>query len=169
MTKTRDAESGCRIEEAIAPALAEMGYEVVRVRFGGGRQAVLQVMIERADRARLSVDDCAAASRALSSRLDDDDMLADPYTLEVSSPGIDRPLVRLGDFVRFAGFEAKVEMAEPLEGRRRFRGRLRGAGDGCVHMTVDNRDVALPFAAIRRAKLVLTDELLAASEAAERA
>ncbi len=146
-----------------------MGYEVVRVRFGGGRQPVLQVMIERADRAPLTVDDCAAASRALSLRLEEESLPASDYALEVSSPGIDRPLVRLGDFVRFAGFEAKVEMSEPLEGRRRFRGRLLGAGEGCVRMTVDDSDVSLPFDGIRNAKLVLTDELLAATEAAEQA
>ena len=87
----------------------------------------------------------------------------------MSSPGIDRPLVRLADFARFAGFEAKVEMSEPLEGRRRFRGRLCGTADGCVRMTVEDRDVSLPFDAIRNAKLVLTDELLAASGAAEQA
>ena len=169
MTKTRDVDVERQIERAVAPALAAMGYEVVRIRFGGGRQPVLQVMIERADRAALSVDDCAAASRALSARLDEDDMLAGSYTLEVSSPGIDRPLVRLGDFARFAGFEAKVEMSAPLEGRRRFRGRLQGTGEGCVRMTVDEREVALPFDAIRSAKLVLTDELLAAGDAVERA
>ena len=169
MTKTRDAESERRIERAIAPALAAMGYEVVRVRFGGGRQPVLQVMIERCDRAPLSVDDCAAASRALTARLDEEAPLAGDCALEVSSPGIDRPLVRLDDFARFAGFEAKVEMSEPLQGRRRFRGRLQGAGDGCVRMTVDDRDVSLPFEAIQAAKLVLTDDLLAAGAAAERA
>ena len=76
--------------------------------------------------------------------------------------------MRLADFSRFAGFEAKVEMSEPLQGRRRFRGLLQGAGDGCVRMTVDERDVSLPFDGIRAAKLVLTDELLAASQAAER-
>ena len=169
MTKTLDVEPERQIERAVAPALAAMGYEVVRIRFGGGGQPVLQVMIERADRAALTVDDCAAASRAMSARLDEDDMVADSYTLEVSSPGIDRPLVRLGDFARFAGFEAKVEMSAPLEGRRRFRGRLQGAGDGCVRMTVDEREVSLPFTEIRAAKLVLTDELLAAGEAVERA
>ena len=169
VTKTRDVDAERQIEAAIAPALAAMGYEVVRVRFGGGRQQVLQVMIERADRAPLTVDDCAAASRALSARLEEDELLAGDYALEVSSPGIDRPLVRLDDFARFAGFEAKVEMSEPLEGRRRFRGRLQGADDGCVRMTVDDRDVSLPFEAIRAAKLVLTDELIAAGEAAERA
>jgi ribosome maturation factor RimP len=116
----------------------------------------------------LRVDDCAAASRAISAQFENDNLPAADYTLEVSSPGIDRPLVRLADFARFAGFEAKVEMSEPLEGRRRFRGRLQGTGDGCVRMTVDDHEVSLPHDGIRAAKLVLTDELLAASQAAER-
>ena len=165
----RDVEAERQIQGAIEPSLAAIGYEVVRIRIGGGRQTVLQVMIERADRAPMTVDDCAVASRSVSARLDEDGLVAGDYALEVSSPGIDRPLVRLGDFARFAGFEAKVEMSEPLDGRRRFRGRLQGAGDGCVRMTVDDRDVSLPFDAIRAAKLVLTDELLAAGEAVERA
>ena len=169
MTKTQDVESERQIEQTIAPTLAAMGYEIVRIRLGSGRQTVLQVMIERADRAPLTVDDCAAASRSVSARLEEEKLPAGEYALEVSSPGIDRPLVRLGDFARFAGFEAKVEMSEPLEGRRRFRGRLQGTGDGCVRMTVDDRDVTLPYDSIRAAKLVLTDELLAASEAAGRA
>ena len=120
MTKTRDVDSERQIEHAIAPVLAAMGYEVVRIRLGGGRQTVLQVMIERTDRVPLTVDDCAAASRALSAKFENDNLPAADYALEVSSPGIDRPLVRLADFARFAGFEAKVEMSEPLEGRRRF-------------------------------------------------
>jgi ribosome maturation factor RimP len=115
------------------------------------------------------VDDCAAASRAITAQFENDGLPAADCALEVSSPGIDRPLMRLADFARFAGFEAKVEMSEPLEGRRRFRGRLQGAGDGCVRMTVDDRDVSLPFDAIQAAKLVLTDDLLAAGAAAERA
>ena len=168
VTKTRDVDSERLIERAIAPVLAAMGYEVVRIRLGGGRQTVLQVMIERADRVPLTVDDCAAASRAITAKFENDNLPAAEHTLEVSSPGIDRPLVRLADFARFAGFEAKVEMNAPLQGRRRFRGLLRGAGDGCVRMTVDEEDVSLPFDGIRAAKLVLTDELLAASQAAER-
>ena len=161
-------DSERQIERAIAPVLEAMGYEVVRIRLGGGRQTVLQVMIERADRVPLTVDDCARASRALSAHFEHESQPASEYTLEVSSPGIDRPLVRLADFARFAGFEAKVEMSQPLAGRRRFRGRLQGAGDGCVRMTLDDGDVSLPFDGIRAAKLVLTDELIAASEAAER-
>ena len=168
MTKIRDVESERQIERIIAPTLTATGYEIVRIRFGGGRRPVLQVMIERTDRSALAVEDCAAASRAISAHLDIDGFPTGAHTLEVSSPGIDRPLVRLGDFDRFSGFEAKVEMAEPLDGRRRFRGRLLGAGDGHVRMTVNDRDVSLPHAAIRNAKLVLTEDLLAASAAAER-
>lgn len=161
LTKSRNVESEREIERVIAPALAARGYDVVRIRFGGGATPRLQVMIERSDRGALTVGDCAAASRAVSARLDVEALAASACTLEISSPGIDRPLVRLGDFDRFSGFEAKVEMAEPLDGRRRFRGRLLGADDGQVRMTVDDRDVSLPYAAIRNAKLVLTEELLA--------
>ncbi len=164
----RDVESERQIERIIAPTVAAMDYEIVRIRFGGGQRPVLQVMIERADRSALTVEDCAAASRSISARLDIEDFSTGTYALEVSSPGIDRPLVRLGDFDRFSGFEAKVEMAEPLDGRRRFRGRLLGAGDGYVRMMVNDQDVSLPHAAIRNAKLVLTEELLAMSAAAER-
>ena len=154
-------ESERKIERVIAPVLVALGYDVVRIRFGSGARPVLQVMIERSDRGVLTVEDCAAASRAVSARLEVEAFVAGAYALEVSSPGIDRPLVRLDDFDRFSGFEAKVEMAEPLDGRRRFRGRLLGADDGHVRMTVDDRDVSLPYAAIRNAKLVLTEELLA--------
>ncbi len=156
-------ESTERIEQIVAPALADMGYEIVRLRAGGGARPVLQVMIDRADREALTVDDCAAASRTVSALLDMDDVSDGAYTLEVSSPGIDRPLVRLADFERFAGFEAKVEMAAPLDGRRRFRGRLLGTdGDG-VRLEADGSDVTLPFEGIRSAKLVLSDELIAAA------
>lgn len=161
LAKSRDVESERKIERVIAPVLVALGYDAVRIRFGGGARPVLQVMIERSDRGVLTVEDCAAASRAVSARLEVEAFAAGAYALEVSSPGIDRPLVRLDDFDRFSGFEAKVEMAEPLDGRRRFRGRLLGADDGHVRMTVDDRDVSLPYAAIRNAKLVLTEELLA--------
>jgi ribosome maturation factor RimP len=96
--------------------------------------------------------------------LDVADPIAGAYTLEVSSPGIDRPLVRREDFQRFAGFEAKVELTEPVEGRRRFRGRVLGIEDDQVRLLVGTSTVELPFAAIARAKLVLTDELIRASQ-----
>ncbi len=154
-----------RIEELIAPSLESMGFDVVRVHLGGSQHPILQIMIERRDRARLTLDSCAEVSRAISALLDVEDPLADAYTLEVSSPGIDRPLVRLEDFARFAGFEAKIELAVPLHGRRRFRGRLLGTEGRSVRLELAEGSQALPFDDISRAKLVMTDALLAASEA----
>lgn len=153
-----------QVEALITPAIEAMGFEVVRVRFGGGDRAVLEVMAEPADGSAMTVEHCAEISRAVSAILDVDDPIAGAYTLEVSSPGIDRPLVKLADFERFAGYEAKVELEAPLDGRRRFRGRLRGAGGDTIRMEVDGGEVALPYASVAKAKLVLTDELLKQAE-----
>ena len=146
-----------------------MGYELVRVMLRGRQRPTLEVMAERADRAAMTVDDCVEISRAVSALLDVEDPLPGSYVLEVTSPGIDRPLVRPDDFVRFAGLEARVETAEPIDGRRRFKGRLLGVeeADGTVRIeTADGGGVAaIPLAAIKRAKLVLTDELIAAAAA----
>ncbi len=125
-------------------------------------------MIERSDHAPLTVDDCADASRTISAVLDVEDPISGTYTLEVSSPGIDRPLIKLEDFDRFAGFVAKIELSEPLHGRKRFRGQLRGVDADAVRVALDDGEVALPYKAIRNAKLVLTDELIAAASAAGR-
>ena len=142
-----------------------MGYEVVRVAFRGGRTAVLQVMVERTDRAEMTVEDCAGVSRAVSALLDVEDPIGGAYTLEVSSPGIDRPLTRQADFARFAGFEAQIELSVPMDGRRRFRGRLQGLdADGGVRLEMDGTTVVVPYGDIGTAKLVLTDELIAAGD-----
>ena len=141
-----------------------MGYEVVRVKLLGGGRPVLQVMAERVDRGGMSVDDCARISRAVSPLLEVEDPIPSAYTLEVSSPGIDRPLVRRDDFVRFAGLEAKLETALPIDGRRRFRGRLDGIEGDNVRIVCDEGVAAVPIADIRRANLVLTDELIAENE-----
>lgn len=152
-----------RIEQIIAPALGEMGYDLVRVRLLGGKPPRLQVMAERRDNAGMTVEDCAEISHVLSALLDAEDPIDDSYLLEVSSPGIDRPLTRLADFDRFSGFEAKIELQRPIEGRRRFRGRLLGVEKETVLLRMDGQSVALPFAEIGDAKLVLTDDLLAAA------
>lgn len=152
-----------KIEALIAPSLEAMGYRVVRVAVTGGRRATLQIMAERSDETAMTVDDCADISRTVSALLDVADPIAGAYTLEVSSPGIDRPLVRREDFARFAGFEARIELNETRDGRRRFRGKLLGVEGDTVRLLVDDAPVALPLAAVARAKLVLTDELLAAS------
>jgi ribosome maturation factor RimP len=148
----------------IAPSLDAMGYRIVRVAFTGGRRPTLQIMAERRDAAAMSVDDCADISRTVSALLDVADPIPVAYALEVSSPGIDRPLIDRDDFARYAGYEAKVEMSNLIDGRKRFRGRLLGADDGAVRIAVEDREVALPLAEVVRAKLVLTDELLAAAQ-----
>jgi ribosome maturation factor RimP len=154
------------IARLVEPALQGMGYDLVRVQFGGGsRRPTLQIMAERADRRAMTVDDCAEISRALSAILDVEDPLSGSYLLEVSSPGIDRPLIRPADYTRFAGFEARLETRLPIEGRRRFRGRLAGFEEGQVKIIEATGEVRLPLEEINKAKLVLTDELIAATAA----
>jgi ribosome maturation factor RimP len=145
----------------IEPSLAAMGYRVVRVVVTSGRRATLQVMAERLDDAPMTVDDCAEISRSVSALLDVADPIAGAYTLEISSPGIDRPLVRPEDYERFRGHEARIELGQALAGRKRFRGRLLGTEGGEVCLATEGGEVRLPLATVVRAKLLLTDELLA--------
>ncbi len=151
------------IERLIAPSVEAVGYDIVRVQFMGDNGQTLQVMAERKDRRPVTVSDCADISRLISAVLDVEDSVTESYVLEVSSPGIDRPLVRIEDYARFAGFEARVETSRPVGGRRRFRGRLKGVTAGNILMTQDDEDAEIPFAEIRRGALVLTDDLIAAS------
>src|SRR5712692_1684203 len=120
-----------------------MGYRVVRVVPTGARQATLQVMAERRDEVPMTVDDCAKISRSISALLDVADPIAEAYTLEVSSPGIDRPLVRPEDYDRFAGFAARIELGEPLDGRIRFRGRLLGREGDDIRLIAETGEVRL--------------------------
>ena len=146
----------------IEPTLRDLGFDLVQVRIVGGSRRTLQVMAEPADRERaMTVDDCATISRAVSAVLDVADPIEGAYSLEVSSPGIDRPLVRRDDFVRFSGFEAKLECEPALQGRKRFRGMLQGVdGDEVVIEEAGTR-FAIPFASVRKAKLTLSTALLA--------
>jgi ribosome maturation factor RimP len=132
----------------------------------GARAPVLQIMAERSLDGNMNVDDCAAVSRAVSAILDVEDPISGSFTLEVSSAGIDRPLTRAKDFQRYAGLQARVEMATPVEGRRRFTGRLLGLSDGEVLIETSDGERRLAFEGIAKAKLVLTDELIAASQRA---
>lgn len=152
------------IAALIEPSLSAMGYRLVRVALTGGRRPTLQIMAERLDETAMSVEDCAEISRSLSALLDVADPIAGSYALEISSPGIDRPLVRAEDYDRFAGFEARIELTAPLAGRRRFRGRLLGTGGGEVRLMTEAGEVRLPFSAVHRARLVLNDELIAAAQ-----
>ncbi|PKU23331.1 ribosome maturation factor RimP [Telmatospirillum siberiense] len=157
-----------RISAMVAPSLDAMGYELVRVLLQGRQNLTLQVMAERRDRQPMTVDDCAEISRSISAILDVEDPIAEAYTLEVSSPGIDRPLTRPQDFDRFAGFEAKVETVQPVEGRKRFRGQVMGMNDDSqVRLVVETGEIAIPLASIKSAKLVLTDALIAAATKAQ--
>ena len=144
-----------RAEAIVAPALAAMGYALVRLKLGGGKPQVLQIMVERADGSGVGIDDCAAISRAVSPILDVEDPIAGGYVLEVSTPGIERPLTRLSDFTRFAGQEAKVELVRPVDGRKRFRGRLLGVEGEAVRLEQDGTPLELPFADIATAQLVV--------------
>lgn len=154
------------IERIIEPALAAMGYELVRVQLSGGHhRPTLQVMLERLDGRSVVVEDCEAASRAISAILDVEDPIPSAYHLEVSSPGIDRPLTRAKDFARYAGHVARIELKFPIEGRRRFQGRLVGLKDERVLILTETGEAALPVSEIAKAKLVLTDELIAAASA----
>ena len=149
-----------RIEEIVAPTIVGMGYELVRVAMsrGGG---TLQIMIEPADGRPMDVEACAALSRALSAVLDVEDPMPGAYTLEVSSPGIDRPLTREKDYLRWTGHVARMETTEPIEGRRRFKGTLLGLENGTIRMKLDDgKETDVPLRSVSRAKLELTDALL---------
>ena len=149
-----------RIEDIVQPTVTGMGFELVRVsmsRAGG----TLQIMIEPADGRPMDVEDCATLSRALSAVLDVEDPISGAYTLEVSSPGIDRPLTRPKDYERWAGHLARVETAQPIDGRRRFKGTLVGLEDGTVKLKLeDGQEAHLPLASVTRAKLEMTDTLI---------
>ena len=148
-----------RIEDIVAPTVIGMGYELVRVAMSRG--GTLQVMIEPADGRPMDVEDCANVSRALSAVLDVEDPIADAYTLEVSSPGIDRPLTRPKDYARWAGHVARLETNLPVEGRRRFKGTLLGLDDGLVRLRLDDgKEAAVPLETVSKAKLELTDRLI---------
>lgn len=153
-----------RIGSRITQTIESMGYDIVRVDISGSEPLVLQVMVERQDQVQLDVEDCASVSRAISVLMDVDDPIDDAYTLEVSSPGVDRPLVSIQDFDRFAGFEAKVEAERLIDGRKNFKGRLIGIDEKVVKISVDDVVMEVPFVDIKRAKLLLTDELIARAE-----
>ncbi len=151
------------IERMNAPSLESMGFRLVRVSFGGGSRPTLQIMAEPADGSGMNVEHCADFSRAVSALLDVEDPIKIAYVLEVTSPGIDRPLITRDDFKRYAGFDAKFETERLIDGRKRFKGTLAGIDDqDRVTLTDEKGAAAVPFAEIRKAKLILTDALLKA-------
>ncbi len=160
----REAGSAAKVAELIEPALTDRGFRLVRVAVSGREGTTLQVMAERPD-GTLTIEDCETISRDISPLLDVHDPISGAYRLEVSSPGIDRPLVRPSDFEDWAGYEGKIELKQPIEGRKRFRGIIEGFEDGEVRIETEvgpgqRAVVGLPVALIGDAKLVLTDELI---------
>ena len=158
------------LTKLIEPEAQALGLALVRVAFFGGKSdPTLQIMAERPDTRQLALADCEAISRKLSEKFDaleaeGRDPIDGPYRLEVSSPGIDRPLTRLADYDDWKGHEARVTLAEPLNGRKQFAGELAGTGDGTVNVVVkDGQEYAIPFASIHSAKLLLTDKLINAT------
>jgi len=152
-----------RMAEILTPVIEDMGFEVVRIRLMGGKTNTLQVMAERPE-GGIEVDECGQISTAISAILDVEDPLEDTYTLEVSSPGIDRPLTRLKDFETYEGYEAKLETTEMIDGRRRFKGVLAGVEGDDVLINIEQGaeiiTIGLHFDWLSDAKLVLTDELI---------
>jgi ribosome maturation factor RimP len=160
----RETGSAGQIADLIEPALADLGFRLVRVRIMGREEQTLQIMAERDD-GTISIEDCVSISRQLSPLLDAHDPISGKYVLEVSSPGIDRPLVRPSDFEDWSGYEAKIELVEMLEGRKRFRGIIEGYADGELRLEVDldqigRQVIGLAVGLIAEARLVLTDELV---------
>src|SRR5580692_5518073 len=155
-----------RVAALAEPVLAGLGYRLVRVCISAFAGCTVQIMAERPD-GTMTIEDCEAASRALSPVLDVSDPIEGAYRLEISSPGIDRPLVRRSDFDRYAGHVAHIEMAAPIDGRRRFRGQLLGTDGDSARIRIegasDSTDVLLPINEMSEARLVLTDALIAES------
>lgn len=148
-----------RIAEIIGPVIEDMGFELVRVRYMTGKTATLQIMAQKAD-GTIEVDDCGNISTAASAILDVEDPILDAYTLEVSSPGIDRPLTRLKDFDQWNGYVAKIETHDMIDGRRRFKGTLAGTEGDEVLVEIEEGTIGLKFDWLSDAKLVLTDDLI---------
>ena len=160
----RESGVAAAVAALVEPALEDLGFRLVRVQISGQDGQSLQIMAERPD-GTISIGDCEKISRQLSVLLDANDPIQGAYRLEVSSPGIDRPLVRPSDFEDWAGYEAKIELRELVNGRKRYRGQLEGFTDGEVRIECDlekhgRQVVGFPVALIEEAKLVLTDELV---------
>ena len=149
-----------RLAEIITPAIEGLGFELVRVRLMGGLHKTLQIMADRPE-GGIDVEDCGKISTAVSAVLDVEDPITDPYTLEVSSPGIDRPLTRFKDFEVWTDYEARIETSEMIEGRKRFKGFLRGTEGDEVLIEIEEGTIGLKFDWLADAKLILTDELIA--------
>lgn len=152
-------QAASQLEPVFEPVIEKAGFRLVRLRIMGGASKTLQVMAERPD-GSMDVEGCATLSHVLLDFIEAEDPIEGDYEIEVSSPGIDRPLTRLMDFARWSGHEAKIELHSPVEGRKRFRGVLLGLDGQDVAIRADNTDIKFPFRAVANAKLVLTDKLI---------
>ena len=149
-----------QIEALVVPSIEALGFLVVQVKLMDTHKSrMLQVMAERPD-GSMSVEDCSTISKQLSALLDVEDIITGEYRLEVSSPGIDRPLVKRSDYEKYAGHSAKIETVLPIKGRKRFTGVIQSVDGDEITLKVDNADVLIPLADVQAAKLVLTDALL---------
>ena len=148
-----------QITEVISPVLIDMGFELIRVKFLSGSRPVLQIMAERLD-GTMSVEDCSKVSREVSAVLDVEDKISGKYILEVSSPGIDRPLTRLIDFENFKGFDAKIELKFFSEVQINLKGVLGGTNENSIIFQTEVKRWTIPFEDIKKAKLILTDDLI---------
>jgi ribosome maturation factor RimP len=159
-----------QIENMISPSLDDIGYSLVRVKMiDDSKRKTLQIMIDRKDDAALTVKDCEKASRQISALLDVEDPISGEYNLELSSPGIDRPLMRINDFAKYAGNEIKLSVKIAINGKKNFRGKLLGIEGEKVKLQLPSQDeiIEINFDSITTAKLVLTDELLAVAAKAQ--
>ena len=148
-----------KLLELINPIVTDEGFELVRLRLMGSKEITLQIMVARPD-GFINVDECADVSTAISALLDVEDPIIDSYSLEVSSPGIDRPLTRIKDFEEFEGYDARLETLELIDGRKRFKGTLAGTNGSEIMINLDEGTIGLEFEWLAEAKLILTDELI---------
>ncbi|MBE6452618.1 MAG: ribosome maturation factor RimP [Alphaproteobacteria bacterium] len=156
------------LENLLSPTIEKLGFDVVRIMTIGIKNPTLQIMIERKDHTPLIVDDCALVSRAISEILDEQDPIDGEYSLEVSSPGLDRPLTKLEHFERFAGYETKIETKIEVNGRKRFKGRIINVdSQQQIRFAMEGEEYIIPYTSVSKAKLILNDELLAEAEAAQ--
>lgn len=151
-----------KINTIITPVIKDEGFELVHLVIKGAESGglTLQVMAENPVTKHITIDECAKLSREIAAVLDVEDPIEGRFNLEVSSPGIDRPLVKVQDFADFDGYEAKIEIEPPHEGQKRFRGILKGIENEEIIIATDQGEYALPYCDIKKAKLVLTDELI---------
>lgn len=160
----RETGLAANVATLVEPVLVDLGYRLVRVKISGRDGMTVQIMAERPD-GSMTIEDCETISRQLSPLFDANDIVSDSYRLEVSSPGIDRPLVRAQDFEDWAGYQAKIDLNQAVDGRKRFQGRLEGFEDGEIRLEVDldktgKTSIGLPVALVAEARLVLDDELI---------